>query len=350
MNNDKIIIEERNRIHQIMYGKDIISEAVGAKIVGSLTEDALVKAIQKSIKNNIDEVVNKATTEQLARTATNTIDEIIKDGSKSYFSRVKNLNLLKRDIARAAYKKEWANLLPDQKTTILTQSQKAIKQMDDDVIKQSAKEARERLVKINKYNKFGITSLQNNKLTIWWNKLKSKNLRFNRAIAWKWAKRLSIPVALVLLWVNYHKPEGDPTKCIGKNQYFDEKTKKCKTYKPTPIPVDPNPTPSLYTNCYEFPYRKGCDSPIISEVQKCLGIAVDGKFGPQMEKALSLNNYGTEITEDVYNKIKAKCGSTTTITPPTPTPLTQDQTYGIEPTPQEFEGGMQTIKINADEI
>jgi hypothetical protein len=109
---------------------------------------------------------------------------------------------------------------------------------------------------------------------------------------------------------------------------------------------------TTYSYCSSFPYKKGCDSPIISEVQKCLGIAVDGKFGPQMEKALSLNNYGTEITEDVYNKIKAKCGSTTTITPPTPTPtpLTQDQTYGIEPTPQEFEGGTQTIKINADEI
>jgi hypothetical protein len=109
---------------------------------------------------------------------------------------------------------------------------------------------------------------------------------------------------------------------------------------------------TTYTNCSSFPYKKGCVSPIIGEVQKCLGLSVDNKFGPQMVSSLSLNNYGTEISEDVYNKIKSKCGSTITITPPKPItpPLTQDQTYGIEPTPQEFEGGTQTIKINADEI
>ena len=351
MNNDKIIIEERNRIHQIMYGKDIISEAVITKVLGSLTDDVLRKTIQNSIKKNIDELVNKAVTKQAAQFAKNSIDDIIKNGGKNYISRASikggGLRNLYDDVAKAAFKKDFKQLSAVDKMAVRTQTSIAIKNVDDDILRQSAKNARKRLVKINNYNKFGITALQDSKLRMWWNTLKSKGLNFNRAIAWKWAKRLGIAIGLVLLWANLNKDKKDPTKCPD-GQYFDEKTKKCKT----PDPVDPvDPSPSLYSNCSSFPYRKGCISPIIGEVQKCLGLSVDDKFGPNTANALSLNNYGNEITEPIYNKIKEKCDTTQiTPTPTTTIPLTPEQTYGIEPTPQQFEGGTQTIKINADEI
>lgn len=65
-----------------------------------------------------------------------------------------------------------------------------------------------------------------------------------------------------------------------------------------------------YTECTDFPYKKGCSSSVVAEVQSCLKIKpIDGKFGPKTEKALTAGGYGTEITQDVYNKIKEKCGS-----------------------------------------
>ena len=83
-----------------------------------------------------------------------------------------------------------------------------------------------------------------------------------------------------------------------------------------------------YTTCTNFPYKKWCNSSIVAEVQKCLGIVDDGKFGPKTEKALSDGGYGSEITQDVYNKIKEICGTNntvnTTITTTLPGPEFQD--------------------------
>jgi len=70
-----------------------------------------------------------------------------------------------------------------------------------------------------------------------------------------------------------------------------------------------------YTQCSDFPYKKNCSSPIVAEVQKCLGLYNDGKFGPKTEAKLVEKGYGTEITKEVYDKIKEKCG-TNTITEP----------------------------------
>jgi len=109
-----------------------------------------------------------------------------------------------------------------------------------------------------------------------------------------------------------------------------------------------------YFDCNQFPYKKGCRSSIIGEVQKCLGIKVDNTFGNDTEKALESNKYGNEITDEVYKQIKSKCDSivqpTTTTTTTTTTTLSPGQLYGTEPTPQEFEGGTQTARINTSEI
>jgi hypothetical protein len=80
-----------------------------------------------------------------------------------------------------------------------------------------------------------------------------------------------------------------------------------------------------YTACTDFPYKKGCSSTIVAEVQKCLGLPDDGKFGPKTEAKLKELGYGTEITQDVYNKIKEKCGTSgTTTTTTLPAPEFQD--------------------------
>ena len=83
-----------------------------------------------------------------------------------------------------------------------------------------------------------------------------------------------------------------------------------------------------YTACTDFPYKKGCSSTIVDEVQKCLGLPNDGKFGPKTEAKLKELGYGTEITQEVYNKIKEKCGtggtSGTTTTTTLPAPEFQD--------------------------
>ena len=70
---------------------------------------------------------------------------------------------------------------------------------------------------------------------------------------------------------------------------------------------------------------------MVAEVQKCLGLVDDGKFGPKTEKALSDGGYGTELTQDVYNKIKEKCGTggtttTTTLSPDMIDPSTMTPT------------------------
>lgn len=76
---------------------------------------------------------------------------------------------------------------------------------------------------------------------------------------------------------------------------------------------------TVYTNCTTFPYKKGCQNSAISEVQDCLGLTPDGKFGPNTESALIAKGYGKEITQDVYNKVKANCGGSTVSTTTTTT-------------------------------
>lgn len=73
---------------------------------------------------------------------------------------------------------------------------------------------------------------------------------------------------------------------------------------PTPPPV---PSPSKYRDCTAFPYEKGCKSIIIGEIQRCLGVTDDNKYGPKTEKALMDAGYNTTITKEVYDQIMAKC-------------------------------------------
>ena len=70
-----------------------------------------------------------------------------------------------------------------------------------------------------------------------------------------------------------------------------------------------------WTDCTSFPYKKGCKSSDIEKAQECLGgLVVDGKFGRNTQDALVAKGYGTVLTQEVYDKIIANCGGTTTTT------------------------------------
>ena len=70
-----------------------------------------------------------------------------------------------------------------------------------------------------------------------------------------------------------------------------------------------------WTDCTSFPYKKGCRSNDIEKAQECLGgLVVDGKFGRNTQDALVAKGYGTVLTQEVYDKIIANCGGTTTTT------------------------------------
>ena len=64
---------------------------------------------------------------------------------------------------------------------------------------------------------------------------------------------------------------------------------------------------SDYRECNTFPYTKFCKSPVVKEVQKCLGVTDDSYFGPVTDDAL-FKQYGTHsLTQSIYKQIMTKC-------------------------------------------
>lgn len=120
-------------------------------------------------------------------------------------------------------------------------------------------------------------------------------------------------------------------------------------------PSTPTPTPGLsYFSCEDWdirtkPYIIGCTSTRIREVQSCLGLSADGKFGPKTEKALMNleSDMSKGITAEIYNKVMRACGrpeldGTQPIT--TGTTTTTPETTITEPTGQEMATGVTPIE------
>lgn len=84
-----------------------------------------------------------------------------------------------------------------------------------------------------------------------------------------------------------------------------------------------------YSSCTDFPYKKGCKSSLVSEVQDCLGLTPDGKFGPKTEKALIDKGYSTEISQETYDKIKENCGSSSSTSSTTTTTINPATNYDL---------------------
>lgn len=100
----------------------------------------------------------------------------------------------------------------------------------------------------------------------------------------------------------------------------------------------PTPTPGMsYFSCEDWdirtkPHIIGCTSERIREVQSCLGLNPDGKFGPATEKALKNieSDVSKGITAEIYNKIMIACGRP-------PLDGTQGQVTTTEPAPDAEE-------------
>jgi hypothetical protein len=97
----------------------------------------------------------------------------------------------------------------------------------------------------------------------------------------------------------------------GGNVFYIDCSDKTEVVPPVPVPPVPVPDPSgcgSFTPCSKFPFRKCCEAKEIQDVQKCLGISADGKFGSQTERALG-KSY---LTRSEYDGIMRDCEGNTT--------------------------------------
>lgn len=103
---------------------------------------------------------------------------------------------------------------------------------------------------------------------------------------------------------------------VGGNVYIID----CSNNPPPPPNPSPNPVPRTdecngsYTSSTTFPFRMCQQSKEISEVQKCLGISSDGKFGSQTKNALGK----TYLTRTEYDSIMKDCQGVTITTTMSP--------------------------------
>jgi hypothetical protein len=92
-------------------------------------------------------------------------------------------------------------------------------------------------------------------------------------------------------------------KTDGKKHYFYKL--KGTTPDPEDEDITPSPGPTSYEDCTGGPYHVGCKSTdgVIGQVQGCLGVNPDGKFGPKTEAALNSKTGKNTFTKDEVSKI-----------------------------------------------
>jgi len=330
------ILEESIRFKQIVGYKTIITESA----IAGITDDALRSAIKTGVKDAI----------------TDTIDDVIKNASKEAAQDLLNGSFKKigiggdgfiknnfSKIQKSVEQKLGQTLAPQEKLAIVTELKnlKINKQLDalykaegqkivqsnisrirqiakggvDDIAKQglntvddvAKQEGKSLLSKFKNAKTFLGSKLDDVTKNKWIRKglLKQKNGK------WVISKRKALLLAGGL-GIAYYTITG----------WFEKQD--------PPIKIDPDDTNNgggsgtggsgtggsgtSFKSCADFPYTKGCSSSVVAEVQKCLGLTNDGKFGSKTESALVSGGYGKEITKEVYDKIKEKCGTTTTTT------------------------------------
>ena len=102
--------------------------------------------------------------------------------------------------------------------------------------------------------------------------------------------------------------------------------------KPTP---DETPVkPSKYTEKSDFPFKMWDKSDKIADVQDCLGLTADGKFGKTTEDILKSLGVGDTITKELYDEIMKTCKerreSKNNIRPGTSEPETSEPVKGVD--------------------
>ncbi len=102
--------------------------------------------------------------------------------------------------------------------------------------------------------------------------------------------------------------------------------------KPTPDETPVNP--SKYTEKSDFPFKKWDKSNKIADVQDCLGLTADGKFGNTTEEILKSLGVGDTITKELYDEIMKTCKerreSKNNIRPGTSEPETSEPVKGVD--------------------
>jgi hypothetical protein len=106
---------------------------------------------------------------------------------------------------------------------------------------------------------------------------------------------------------------------IGESKFniFGKSTSVQPSPAPSPTPPPrPRPGQGTYTICTGT-YNKGCKSPKIAQLQGCLGITPDGKWGPQTERAVRERTDRTQLIDQDIDQI---CGRTQPAPAPAPAP------------------------------
>ena len=363
MENNNLILEDINRIREIMFGYGVIEEGKVGAIVASVSDDmvknTLRNTISTTIKDTIDDVVKNASKEaatSLLSKPEKVLTKSINFYSDDFFNKVvKNLettmnlnsvgvkkltNAEKMTLRAFLNKDEYKTLAKKEMQRVMTTNNQrlgnVVKGLTDDVVKQGIKQSDDAIkaevktgilsrVKGAKDRAKELLKIRLDKATQskWLNSGILKRLKNGK----KYVTKRNVAILAITLTLGY---------AVVANWFKDND-----------IPIDPDNTGgdntggsntggsntggsntgggTNYTACTDFPYKKNCSSSVVAEVQKCLGLPNDGKFGPKTEAKLKELGYGTEITQDVYNKIKEKCGTSGTTTSTTlPAPEFQD--------------------------
>jgi len=105
---------------------------------------------------------------------------------------------------------------------------------------------------------------------------------------------------------------------------------------------DPNPTPKPNVGCTPksgLPVSYYESNNMVLEVQKCVGASQDGCMGPgtagSIMSFLALSEKPTQLTQDIYDKVMAKCkGTTKTTTEPIKEPTSTSS--GVNPSSSDL--------------
>ncbi len=307
MLNNNLILEDINRIREIMFGYGVIEESIVASVSDDIVRNTLRKTISTTIKDTIDDVVKNAAKSEassLLKKPFQTVNKSINFYSDEFFNKVvKNLeatmnlnsvgvkkltNSEKMTLRAFLNKPEYETLAKKEVQRVMTTNTqklgKVAQGLTDDVVKQGIKQSDDA---IKAEVKTGILSRLKNA------KDKAKELlkiRLDKATQSKWlnsgilkrlkngkkyvtkrnvailAITLGLGYAVVANWFKENDVPIDPDNTGGDNTGGDNTGN--NTGNNTGGGTN-------YTACTDFPYKKGCSSSIVAEVQKCLGAEIE---------------------------------------------------------------------------
>lgn len=147
----KVIKEELDRIHEVMYGRPILKE----NFLATMTRRMVADTVADSIKRTMDDFIKKAIaqgTKNALDDARYVIDDIIKGGSAQARSVANTANKIYDDVARAAYGQSYKQLDDNLKLQVRNSVDNVLSETDD-TVKRFAKDASDDLDNVIGKNK-----------------------------------------------------------------------------------------------------------------------------------------------------------------------------------------------------